>query len=31
VTGLFPVNVDPPTLRILEYDCVMVRASRLEK
>jgi FkbM family methyltransferase len=31
VTGLFPVNVDPPTLRVLEYDCVMVRASRLEK
>jgi len=30
VTGMFPVSREARTARVLEYDCVMVRAEKLE-
>lgn len=29
ISGMFPVTRDPGTYRVLEFDCVMVRASQL--
>jgi len=29
LTGLFPLSRDEPTGRVIEFDCVMVRADAL--
>lgn len=31
VTGMFPVIIDRPTMRVIEFDTVMVRAAALER